>query len=155
MRGLCDEYNGFWIGWLDLFELLYNYNQLWQFTIHGCLSLAPFLTGLRVSSLPLWPTWFWFTNWSLLLMRLPWTTTVLWMNRSSLLGSLYSLARILEKCLLIPLTWKAHSVLSWFPWIHISIKPVLASRCLEMDYSGFQAACHNIDIVLIPAKESS
>jgi hypothetical protein len=40
------------------------------------LRLTPFLTGLRVSSLPLWLTWFWFTNRSLLL-RLPWTTTVL------------------------------------------------------------------------------
>jgi hypothetical protein len=30
MRGLRDEYKGFWIGWLDLLVLLYNYNQLYQ-----------------------------------------------------------------------------------------------------------------------------
>jgi hypothetical protein len=46
--------SGFWIGWLYLLALLYNYNQLWQLTISDCLSLAPLLTGLRVSSLPLW-----------------------------------------------------------------------------------------------------
>jgi hypothetical protein len=34
--------------------------------MNGHLTLAPFLTGLRVSSLPLWLTWFWFTNRSLL-----------------------------------------------------------------------------------------
>jgi hypothetical protein len=32
----------------------YNYNQLQQLTISDCLRLAPFLTGLRVSSLLLW-----------------------------------------------------------------------------------------------------
>jgi hypothetical protein len=42
--------NGFWIGWLDLLALLYNYNQLWRFAINDCLRLAPFLTGLRVFS---------------------------------------------------------------------------------------------------------
>jgi hypothetical protein len=51
MRGLRDEYNGFWIGWSDLFALLHNYSQLWQFTINDCVRLAPFLTDLRVSSL--------------------------------------------------------------------------------------------------------
>jgi hypothetical protein len=30
-----------------------NYNQLEQLTINDCLRLAPFLTGVRVSSLPL------------------------------------------------------------------------------------------------------
>jgi hypothetical protein len=43
--------NRFWISWMDLLTLLYNYNQLWQLTIHECLRLAPFLTGLRASSL--------------------------------------------------------------------------------------------------------
>jgi hypothetical protein len=43
--------NGFWIGWLNLLILLYNYNQLWQLTINGCLRLTLFLTGLLVSSL--------------------------------------------------------------------------------------------------------
>jgi hypothetical protein len=48
----------------------YNYNQLWQLTIHGCRRLAPFLTGLRVSPLLLWLTWFWFTNRSLIQLPL-------------------------------------------------------------------------------------
>jgi hypothetical protein len=30
------------------------YNQLYQLTVDDCLRLAPFLAGLRVSSLPLW-----------------------------------------------------------------------------------------------------
>jgi hypothetical protein len=46
--------SGFWIRWLDLLALLYNYNQLRQPTINGCPRLAPFLTGPLVSSLPLW-----------------------------------------------------------------------------------------------------
>jgi hypothetical protein len=45
---------GFWVRWLDLLALLYNFNQLRQLTINGCLRLAPFLTRLRVPSLPLW-----------------------------------------------------------------------------------------------------
>jgi hypothetical protein len=46
--------NGFWIWWLDLLALFYNYTELRQLTINASLRLAPFLTGLRVSSLPLW-----------------------------------------------------------------------------------------------------
>jgi hypothetical protein len=46
--------NGFWIQWLDLFTLLYNYNQLWQLTLNDCRRLAPFLIGPWASSLPLW-----------------------------------------------------------------------------------------------------
>jgi hypothetical protein len=38
-----------WIYW----HFYHNYNQLQQLTINGCLRLAPFLTGLRVPSLPL------------------------------------------------------------------------------------------------------
>jgi hypothetical protein len=45
-------------GFIDTF---FN-NQLQQLTIHNCIRLAPSLTGLRVSSLLLWLTWFWFTN---------------------------------------------------------------------------------------------
>jgi hypothetical protein len=45
---------GFLIGWLDLltpsFTTSLNHNQLQQLTINDCLKLAPFLTGLRVSS---------------------------------------------------------------------------------------------------------
>jgi hypothetical protein len=39
-----------WIYW----HFYYNYTQFWQLTINDCLRLAPFLAGLRVSSLPLW-----------------------------------------------------------------------------------------------------
>jgi hypothetical protein len=76
VRGSVTNNNGFWIGWLDLLTpsftvtLRPNYNQLLQLTIDDCLRLVPFLTGLRVSSLPLWLTWFWFTNRSLLQLPL-------------------------------------------------------------------------------------
>jgi hypothetical protein len=62
-------------------------------------------------------------------------------SRSSQHASLYSLAHIHGNCLLIPLTWKARSVPSRFPRIRISIERVLASRCLAMDCSSFQASC--------------
>jgi hypothetical protein len=39
-----------WVYW----HFCYNYNQLWELTINDCLRLAPFLTGLWVSSFPLW-----------------------------------------------------------------------------------------------------
>jgi hypothetical protein len=69
VRGSVTNNNGFWFGWLDLLtpsnKIILNYNQLQQLTINDCLRLVPFLTGLRVSSLPLWLTWFWFTNRSL------------------------------------------------------------------------------------------
>jgi hypothetical protein len=45
--GVCvTDKNGFWIGWLNLLALLYNYNQLRQLTINNCLRLAPFITGV-------------------------------------------------------------------------------------------------------------
>jgi hypothetical protein len=44
IRGSVTNSIGLWIGWLNLLALLYNQ---W-------LSTDPFLTGLRVSSLPLW-----------------------------------------------------------------------------------------------------
>jgi hypothetical protein len=37
-------------------HFFHNYTQLWQFTVNDCLRLAPFLPGLRVSSLLLWRT---------------------------------------------------------------------------------------------------
>jgi hypothetical protein len=49
------------------FTITLNHNHLQQLSITVCLRLAPFLTGLRVSSLLLWLPWFWFTNRSLLL----------------------------------------------------------------------------------------
>jgi hypothetical protein len=54
-----------WIYWHFYCNFL-DCNQLQQLTISDCLKLAPFLTGLRVSSLPLWLTWFLFTSRSLL-----------------------------------------------------------------------------------------
>jgi hypothetical protein len=48
VRSSVTKNNGFWIRWLDLLALLL---QLQQLTINDCLRLAPFLTGLRVSSL--------------------------------------------------------------------------------------------------------
>jgi hypothetical protein len=66
--------NDFWIGWFDSLRpsitVTFNYSQLYQLTINDWLRLAQFLTGLRVPSLPLWLTWFWFTNWSLLQLPL-------------------------------------------------------------------------------------
>jgi hypothetical protein len=99
VRGVCvTNNNRFWIGLSDL--LLPSLQLQPIITAHNdCLRLAPFLTGLRVSSLPLWMTWFWLTNRSRLL-RLPWTTTVLRielrLNCSCLHGSLYSLSVTME-----------------------------------------------------------
>jgi hypothetical protein len=66
VRGSVTDHNGFWIGWLDLltpsFTITLNYNNLQWLTINDCLRLALFLPGLRVSSLLLWLTCFWFTN---------------------------------------------------------------------------------------------
>jgi hypothetical protein len=71
-QGFMMNNNGFWIGWLDLltrsFTVPHNYNKLQQLTINDCLRFTPFFPGLPVSSLLLWLTWFWFTNWSLLQM---------------------------------------------------------------------------------------
>jgi hypothetical protein len=51
------------IGFIGTFiTITLNYSHLYQLTIGDCLRLLPFLTGLRVSSLPLWLTWFWFTS---------------------------------------------------------------------------------------------
>jgi hypothetical protein len=79
--------NGFWIGWLNLLVFLYNYNHLWQLTINGCLQLVPFVTGPRVSSLPLRRITVHTLN--CLERRLSDES-----SRSCLHGSLYRLARI-------------------------------------------------------------
>jgi hypothetical protein len=107
MRGLRDEYKGFWIGRLDFLALLYNYNQLYQLRIHDCLRLAPFLAGLWVSAFPPRLTWFWFTNLTYLASVVRWLTLHSWiMNslttelllpRSSLHGSLYRPWRMLSR----------------------------------------------------------
>jgi hypothetical protein len=78
MRGVRDEYNGpgldDWIYW----HFYCNCNQPKQLTIHGYLRLAPFLTGPRVSPLPLWrmKNYSRISSWFLFLLQLPWTTTV-------------------------------------------------------------------------------
>jgi hypothetical protein len=61
VRGSVTDNNEFRIGWLDLLPHL----QLQSVTTAHNQRLAPFLTGLRVCSLPRWLTWFWYTNWSL------------------------------------------------------------------------------------------
>jgi hypothetical protein len=59
-----------WIYWRLLLKsllIIINYNSS-QLRGNDCLRLSPFLTGLRVSSVPLWLTWLWFKNRSLLRM---------------------------------------------------------------------------------------
>jgi hypothetical protein len=51
IRGCVTNNNGFWIWWLGLLAVLYNYTQLWHLSINDCLRLALFLAGLRVSSI--------------------------------------------------------------------------------------------------------
>jgi hypothetical protein len=74
------------------------------------------------------------------------------MNCSSLQVSLYSLALIHRKwlllvgihgkCLLFLLTWKERSITSRSLRIRISTERVLDNRCLAMNYSVFQASYH-------------
>jgi hypothetical protein len=74
--------NGFWIGRFDLLAFLLQLQPIITDHNQYCRRLAPYLTVLRLSSLPLWLNWFWFTSRSLLLLRLPWTTTVLRMENA-------------------------------------------------------------------------
>jgi hypothetical protein len=60
--------NGFWIGLLDLLALLLQLQSIITAYNH-CLRLAPFSTGLRVLSLPLWRM----TNEESLATELSWT----------------------------------------------------------------------------------
>jgi hypothetical protein len=89
---------------LNLWALLYNYNQLQQLTINDCQGLIPFLTGLRVSSLPLRLTGFWFTNRSLLQLPCPLVKTpqlntqlLLWMNPNEFTNELSFITRVERK----------------------------------------------------------
>jgi hypothetical protein len=81
-EGFRDEYNGLWIGWLELLALPLQLQS--NITAHNKwlpkTRSIPYWTTSVFSSA--WLTWFRFTNQSLLLLRLPWTTTVLRMNRS-------------------------------------------------------------------------
>jgi hypothetical protein len=79
--GVQWHYNGVWNKWFDLLPLSL---QLQRITIKYDSSQSVIaqdslysLTGLRVPSVPLWLTCFWFTNLSLLLLRLPWKMTAL------------------------------------------------------------------------------
>jgi hypothetical protein len=54
VRGSVTNNNVFWIGWLDdwiYWHFDYNCNKLYQTTINDCLRLAPFLPRLRAFSL--------------------------------------------------------------------------------------------------------
>jgi hypothetical protein len=132
-----------WIYW----HFGYNYNQ--QLIIHGWLRLAPFLTGLRVFSLLVTGLvlihgsvtssasvvrWLTHHSWTLNFWIL--CTTQLRLNRSSVHGSLYSLARI-------------HANLCWiFVDMRTRFSESLASNGLSLwlHYSSFQASCHNIEL---------
>jgi hypothetical protein len=135
-----------WIYWY-FFKL-----QLIKTAHNQWLSLASFLTWLRVSSLLPWLTWFWFTSRPLLQLPLSagltlhtWTlkslTTDLRLTPSSLHSRFYNPASIHEnvhclcvpmeiiRCLrvsvelmLIPLTWKARFVPSRSPRVLIPIE---------------------------------
>jgi hypothetical protein len=74
IRVYMTKNNGFWIGWLDLLtpSFTINCNSSQSMTV---IRLAPFLTGLRVSLLLLWLTWFWFKIQSLLRITAEWITT--------------------------------------------------------------------------------
>jgi hypothetical protein len=163
--------SGFWVGWLDLLALLYNYSHLQQLTIHGCLRLVPFLTELQVSSL-----------------------LHDWLSSDFQVGHFFSFCGLLVntpqlntelccECRMIALSWtelsfcnfkasriettisNSSSVTASIPcrrnvlteplssnglfqlsgamsyWSRIR---VLVSCCLAMDHSGFLASCHNI-----------
>jgi hypothetical protein len=153
MRASVTNNNGFWTGWLNLLALLYNYNQLWQLTINECLRLAPFLSGLRVSFLLPWLTWFSFTNWSLL--QLSQMNTELFYDWLVLLCT-------------APYTYSLPVTMENVCCLYVVAEKFLPNRCLSMDfgvcsllrervfgeplasnglplwlhYSGFQASCH-------------
>jgi hypothetical protein len=121
---------------------------------------APFLTGLRVSSLPLWLTWCWFTSRSLLVYerRMP--------NDDSRMPSFLSARPLIwspvcmenVRCFFVSLETSIDSVdmenafrtksVATIPHLHRNVSFVvtdtrLSSRCLLINCSDFQASCHN------------
>jgi hypothetical protein len=148
MRSLRDEYKGFWIPWLELLEVFFtitiNYDSS-QSRLSKTRTIPYRTTGVflfhcdRLGS-------------DLRVGHFYCVCLERWLSyecRSCLHGSLYSLQspwKMFVACshpwkpLLIPLTWKASYVRSRSPQ-----KRVLASRCLAMDYSGFQASCNDMN----------
>jgi hypothetical protein len=146
-----------------------NYIQVQQLTVDDRLTLSPFFSGLRVSSFLLWLTWFWFTNRSLLLrttnderrlhsdwitihnllLFYEWITTdyvspLITPGRTEYRSVLPTVHVI--RCLSVAAETRVNSIvrprfLQAYP---MPLKRVLVSRCLAMDYSGFQASCHSI-----------
>jgi hypothetical protein len=128
--------NGFWIGWLDLlthyFTASFNYNQLQQLTINGCLWLASFLTGPRVSSTVIDLVLIYVTLSSGLRMTIHWRMTSHlrlnaqwneWISqelfRVTLRLAVYRLlVRIRGNICWIFVDTETRSVLSWSLWIH-------------------------------------
>jgi hypothetical protein len=104
-----------------------------------------------------WLTWFWFTNRSLLLLLLPWTTTVLRVTCFSLHGFLYSLPVTMENicCLsIVTETYLPNRCLS----VDFRVRSLLRERVFGeplasnglpvwLHFSGFEASCHNNDDV--------
>jgi hypothetical protein len=103
--------NGFWIGFIDAFTVALNYSKLPRLTQW----LAPFLTGLRVSSLVLWLTWFWFTN-----DEGRMTNREEWM-RSYLNDCFNRLAVTMENVCCMSVDTETRSIRSPSPGVHISI----------------------------------
>jgi hypothetical protein len=124
-----------WIYW----HFYYNYNQLWQLTVNGCLRLAPFLTGLRVSSLPLW--------------RMNWTNTFITSGRTDLS---HRLTVPLLFCFSMFIRWHGNMLTEPLPSNGLFRGySLLRERMLGepfssnglplwLRYSGCQASCYNM-----------
>jgi hypothetical protein len=69
-RGSVTNNNGLWIGWLDLLALLLQLQLIITAHNQWLPKTRSILSGLRVSPLLPWLTWFWFTNRSLLQLPL-------------------------------------------------------------------------------------
>jgi hypothetical protein len=95
--GSVTNNNAFWIGWLDLLTssltITRNHTQLQEITINNYIRLAPFSFILRLFSLLLWLTCFWFTSHSLLNYewRLNWLPVPVRINPALRIDYLYSL----------------------------------------------------------------
>jgi hypothetical protein len=126
-----------WICW-HFFTITLDYSQLQQLSLNDCLTLAPFLAGLRVSSLLLWRV----TNEESPATQLSWTELT---SRRTEYRSLSRTVRLLlrlfagagtclpNRCLAID--YSASSVAAG------SCVNFVANRYLAMDHSGFQMSC--------------
>jgi hypothetical protein len=155
------------IGFIDTFLIIsFSYNQLQQLTVSGCLGLAPFLTGPRVSSLR--------SDWvgsgsgagHFFSFRCPLVSTP--QLNTELLKCLWILLRLTNEpsnhnmspfCnsgqteqrsptrifrLLFGVYPLLRNVCQFLQDYSLPRIHALASRCLAMDYSDFQASCHNM-----------